>query len=140
MAADVDRISGKAGFFTYNDVVIPFTKFTPKVTRTLGNTTDSADYSQSQDMIGTTQIPITYTVDGTIEGRYRKSSTPSVFIANAFNSLTQIPIAFGLDFTTNRTLMSGAADLSDFQVDEPVDEIVTWSCSVKSWGIWTPNA
>ncbi len=140
MSVDTQRISGKAGFLTYNGVIIPFTRLTPKVARKLGDTTDSADYDQDSDMIGTTQIPVTYTFSATLEGRFRRATTPTSFIANAFNSLTQIPIEIGLDFVTGLTWGSGLCDLSNFQTDEPVDDIVNWSADIVSWGIFTPNA
>ncbi len=139
MSVDTQRLSGKAGYLTYNGVIIPFTKMTPKVTRKLGDTTDSADYYEDQDMLATTQIPVAYTMNATLEGRFRRASTPSVFIANAFNSLTQIPITIGLDYITGEAWGHGLCDLSNFQTDEPVDDIITWSADIQSWGKFLPN-
>ena len=139
MPSDTDRIAGKSGYFIYQGKVIPFTKYTPKVTRKLGDTTDSADYSQFQDMIGTTQIPCTYTIEGSVEGRFRRSSTPAFLISNSLDSLSQIFFVFGLNFLTGESLYSGRCDLSDFQTDVPVDDIVTFTANIRSWGIIAPN-
>ena len=137
--ADTDRLSGKASYFTFNGVNIPFTKLTPKVTRKLGDSTDSGDYNIVQDMIGTTQIPVTYTVEGTVEGRFRKSIIPSTILAQLFTSLTQIPIVVGLD--ASPTIWGhGLCDISNFQTDIPVDDVVNFSCDIKSWGSFTPNS
>ncbi len=140
MASDTDRVAGKNAYLLYNSIRIPIVKITPKVTRKLGDTTDSGDYSSDQDMIGTTQIPCTYTMEASIEGRFRRSSTPSGFLANAFNSLTQIPIVIGINFESGLIWGSGVCDLSDFQTDIPVDDIVNFTANIRSWGIFTPNS
>ena len=137
--ADTDRISGKQSYWTFNGVNVPITKMTPKVTRKLGDSTDNGDYNSAQDMIATTQIPVTYTMEGAMEGRFRKSVVPSALIGNAFTSLSQIPIALGLD--ASPTLFGhGLCDISDFTCDVPVDDIVNYTCNVKSWGQFTPNS
>ena len=139
MPTNTDRLSGKASYFTFNGVNIPITKMSPKVVRKLGDSTDSGDYISAQDMIGTTQIPVTYTVEGAIEGRFRKSVTPSSFLAIAFTSATQIPVVIGLD--ASPTIWGhGVCDISDFATEDPVDDVVTFTCNIKSWGQWTPNA
>lgn len=137
--ADTDRLSGKASSFTFNGVPIPITKFTPKVVRGMADSTDSGDYSATQDMLCKTQIPVTYQVEASVEGRFRKSITPSAFIANAMTSATQIPITLGLD--ASPTIWGhGVCDIFNFQTDVPVDDIVTFTCDVKSWGAFTPNS
>lgn len=136
--ADTDRLTGKASYLTFNGVNIPITKMTPKVTRKLPDSTDSGDYSSAQDMIATTQIPCTYTVEGAIEGRFRKSVTPAQFLANSFTSITQIPIVLGLD--ASPTIWgTGVCDISDFSTDIPVEDIVNFTANIKSWGAFTPN-
>lgn len=137
--ADTDRLTGKASYFTFNGVNIPFTKLTPKVTRKLADSTDSSDYNGTQDMIATTQIPAAYTVEGTMEGRFRLSVIPSTILAGLFTSVTQLPIVIGLNASPT-VWGHGLCDISNFQTDIPVDDIVTWTCDVKSWGVFTPNS
>lgn len=137
--ADTDRLSGKAGYFTFSGTNIPFTKIEPSVDRKLGDTTDSGDYNSSQDMIGTTQIPVAYTVKATVEGRFRISVIPSTFLTAAFTSLTQIPIFIGLNALPT-VWGHGACDISNLKTSIPVDDIVTFSCDVVSWGAFTPNS
>lgn len=136
--ADTDRISGKASYFTFNGVNIPITKVSPGSERKLGDTTDNGDYNSAQDMLTTTQIPVAYTFKASVEGRFRKSATPG-FLTVAFNSTTQIPIVIGLDASPT-VWGHGNCDISNFKSDVPVDDIVTFSCDIVSWGVFTPNS
>jgi hypothetical protein len=135
--ADVDRLSGKASYWTFNGVTIPITKSDLTYNRDMGKTTDSNDYSISQDMLCHTQIPVAYQVEGSIEFRYRFSSTPGL-ILTAVTSLTQIPMVIGL----NNSFVQGhgVVDLFNLKISSPVEDIITGTADVKSWGNWVPNA
>lgn len=137
--ANTDRPSGKASYWTFNGVNISITKMDVKIVRKLGDTTDSGDYNATQDMIGPTQVPVTCKVEGTMEGRFRLSSTPSSFIGPLFTSITQVPIVIGLNLTPV-IWGHGLCDISDFTTSIPVDDVVTYSCSFVSWGSFTPNS
>lgn len=133
-----DRLTGKASYFLFNNFVIPITKISPKLVRKLADTTDSGDYVQQADMIGPTQIPVSVKTECAVEGRYRFSSTPSAIVAALYTSVTQIPIIVGLNQGT--VWGHGLADISDFTTDIPVEDTVTFTCSVVSYGLWTPNS
>jgi hypothetical protein len=135
--ADTDRIVGNQSFLTFNGSNIFITKITPKITRKLADSTDNGDYNSGQGMIANTQIPVSYYMEGAIEGRFRLSTTPG-FLAQAVTNLTQIPIVIGLGLST--IWGHGLCDISDFSDDIPVEDIVTFSANIKSWGEWTPNA
>ncbi len=135
--ADTDRMSGKASYLTFNSVPVPITKRDVNYNRTFGETTDSADYNISQDMLTTTQIPIKYQIEGSIEFRYRISTTPNL-IAIGVTSLTQIPCVFGLNGSYVEG--HGLVDLFNIKITTPVEEIVTGTADLKSWGQWYPNA
>ena len=136
--ADTDRLSGKASYWTFNGVVIPVTKQDVAYNRDFGKTTDSNDYAVAQDMLAHTQIPIAYQVEGSIEGRFRFTSAPSDLIAGAVTSLTQIPCVFGLNGSAVQG--HGLVDLFNLKISVPVEDIVTYTADVKSYGAWTPNA
>ena len=135
--ADTDRLSGKASYLTFNSVAVPITKRDVNYNRVLGETTDSADYNVSQDMLTTTQIPIKYQVEGSIEFRYRLSVTPAL-IAIGVTSLTQIPCVFGL----NGSFVEGhgLVDLFNIKITTPVEDVIVGTADIKSWGAWVPNA
>lgn len=135
--ADTDRLSGKASYVVLNGVTTPVTKTELSYDRDMAKSTDSSDYNVSQDMLAHTQIPVAYQVSGTIEGRYRFSSTPNLIAAGVI-SLTQIPLVVGLNGSYVQG--HGVVDLFNIKVSTPVEDIVTWTADVKSWGAWTPNA
>lgn len=144
MAINTDRISGKRGALVWAGTTIPFTKITPAVERTLGDTTDSGDYVTDQDMIGKTQVPIAYQLSLTVEGRYRLATTMAEIIEDLFSSDTQILLTITLD----TTVLSGGPfywgtglfDVASFRSDIPVEEVVAWTAELKSWGGFTPNS
>src|SRR5271166_4014734 len=125
-----DRLTGKASYFTYGGVNIPITKMTPKVTRALATSTDSSDYNVTADMIGPTQIPVSTMVEGTIEGRFRRSTIPTAILAYLATSSTQVPCVFGLDLAPT-IWGSGLFDISDFSTDVPVEDMVTFTATVR---------
>jgi hypothetical protein len=132
-----DRLTGKASYFSFNGFTIPITKVTPKVTRALPNTTDNGDYNSTADMIFPTQIPCSVATEYAIEGRYRKSSTPSAIVALLYTGATAIPATFGMDAST--VWGHGFFDISDFQTDAPVEDTVTFTCTMISNGQFFPN-
>lgn len=136
--ADTDRVSGKQSYLTFNGTNVPITKVDPSVVRKLGDTTDSGDYNSTQDMLPNTQIPCTYHVEASIEGRFRKSVTPSSFLSIAFTSTTQIPIVIGIDQSPT-VWGQGFCDISNFKSSIPVDDIISFSCDIVSWGSFTAN-
>src|SRR5208282_424756 len=135
--ADTDRLSGKASYLTFNSVVVPITKRDVNYNRTFGKLTDSSDYVVAQDMVAQTQIPITYQVEGSIEFRYRISTTPAL-IAIGVTSLTQIPCVFGINGTYVEG--HGVVDLFNIKISTPVEDTITGTADVKSFGAWVPNA
>jgi hypothetical protein len=133
-----DRLTGKASAFFYNGIPIPITKATHKATRDLANTTDNGDYVQQIDLLTPTQIPTAVTTEFAIEGRYRKSSTPSAIIAALYTGVTAVPAQLYLDAST--LAGHGNFDISEFQTDCPDDDVVTFTANMKSNGQFTPNA
>jgi hypothetical protein len=133
-----DRLTGKASYFLFNGNQVPITKVTPKVTRKLADTTDSGDYVSTADMLFPTQLPVSVGTEFAIEGRYRKSSTPAGLVATLYTDATSVTALFGMDAGT--IWGHGSFDISDFQTDSPVDDTVTFTCSMKSNGQFFPNS
>jgi hypothetical protein len=133
-----DRLTGKASYFTFNGIIIPITKVSAKVTRALANTTDNGDYYQQNDMIFPTQLPVSCPTEFAVEGRYRFSSTPAALIATLYTGVFGIPAIFGLN--ASAVWGHGTFDISDFETDDPVEDVVTFTCTMKSNGQFTPNS
>lgn len=134
-----DRLTGKASYFTFGGVNIPITKATHKAERKLADTTDNGDYSQGQDLLTPTQLAVSVGTEFSIEGRYRRSVIPGALIANIYQSNPGGVMAYlGLD--ASAVVGHGYFDISDFQVDDPVDDTVTYTCTMKSNGPFTPGS
>jgi len=132
-----DRITGKSGSFTFNGISIPITKWSARTTKKLADITDNADYNLNTDLMWPTQLPVNAVLDVSVEGRFRLSVTPADLLAPLYTGLTAIPVTLAL--TTSQIYGHGNFDLSDFSCDLPVDDTVTFTCSLKSNGIFTPN-
>jgi hypothetical protein len=132
-----DKRTGKGSYFTYGGTTIPIVRVNVRVTRNVATCTDSSDYDATADLIGPTQIPVSAIFEGTIEGRYRQSTTPSALIAKLFTGITAVPCVFGLD---SKTLVgSGTFDITDYTQDMPIEDVVNFSCTVRSNGLFTPG-
>lgn len=133
-----DRTTGKASYFVFNGVNIPITKYTPKTTRNLPDSTDSGDYNSNTDLICHTRIPVSVDMELSVEGRYRFSVTPSGIMSVLFTGINALPVQLGID--AGHLFGHGLFDLGDFSCDVPIEDIVTFSCTLKLNGIFTPNA
>ncbi len=131
-----DRITGKQSYFVINGFTVPITKYTPKTNRKLADITDNGDYDLNTDLMYPTQLPVNAVTECSVEGRYRKSSTPAAIIALLYSGAYAIFTTLGLDAGT--LYGTGNFDISDFQIDVPVDDTVTFTCNIKSNGKFTP--
>jgi hypothetical protein len=137
IASIADKATGKQSYFSYGGVIIPIVRVNVRVTRVVATCTDSSDYDFNADLIGPTQIPVSAICEGTIEGRYRRSTTPSVLVEQLFTGITAVPCVFGLDSQT--VIGSGTFDITDYTQDNPIEDIVNFSCTVRSNGLFIPN-
>jgi hypothetical protein len=129
------KITGKAGSFTFNGTVIPFKKWSPKVTRKLADTTDSADYDTTTDMIHESQLPVSLSQELSIEGNFNTTTTDAQIITNLYSGAAAVPVI--LKISPSVIFGHGNFDLSDFSMDNPVDDTATWSATLKSNGVFT---
>ena len=134
MAAD--RIAGVAGYVVYNGATLPITKWSGAIERKLADSTDTGDYNLTANIIGPTQIPVTARVNVDVEGRFRKSATPGL-IAFALSGNLSVTGTLGLDAST--VFCTGNFDMSNLSVDLPVDDVVTFKCTLMSNGLTTAN-
>jgi hypothetical protein len=133
-----DRFSGKASKLSWGGVDFPIKKYTPKTTRKLADTTDTGDYDVSSDMLWETQVPVSIAQELSIEGYFRKSITPTLFVTQLYSGVAAVAVILTLDAGT--LFGHGNYDISDFSCDIPSDDVVSFSCTAKLNGIFTPNA
>lgn len=130
-----NKLTGRAGSFTYNGTSIPFTKVTPSTTRTLADATDSTDYNSTDDIVYESQLAVKVGMTVKIEGRYNTSIIPSTIIADLYTGNASVTCRF-----TQKTGViygSGSFDVSDFECSSPIDDIVTYSATLKLNGAFT---
>ena len=73
-----------------------------------------------------------------IEGRFRKSSTPTLIASIMQSNPGGLPVVLGLDSTS--VAGHGNFDISNYKQDGPVDDTITYTCDMDSNGDFTPNA
>lgn len=132
-----DKLTGKASYINVNGVSLYITKTSPKVTRGLSDTTDSADYDSGMDMINMSQIPVTLTQDLSVEGNYHLSQTSQALLTMCYSGISAVPVVLGLN--SGSTIGSGLFDLSDFASEIPITDTVKYTCTLKSNGKFTPG-
>ena len=136
--AGQDRLAGDQSSLTFGGTSIPITKYTPKVNRKLADTTDTGDFDSAAGLIANTQVPVSYNLELSVEGKFRKSVTPSALIAQLFSGATAVPTV--LTLAQGVLFGHGNFDLSDFSCEVPAEDTVTFTCTLKSNGAFTPNA
>lgn len=139
MAADTDRLVGKAMYLTLGAISLKITKATPKVSPKFGDTTDSGDYDPATDLLYPTQIQVTAPVEFAVEGNYRVSVTPTAIIAKLFDG-TAGPQAVTFGPKSGHAQFSGNYNISDYNQDTACDDVVKFSCTLKSNGKVFPAA
>lgn len=132
-----DKAVGYASYFIYNQTIIPITRVNVHVTRAVADCTDSSDFDTIANIVGKTQIPVSVVFEGTVEGRYRRSTTSQAIIQQLFTGITAVPCVFGLD--QNTLVGTGTCDITDYTQDMTVEDVVNFSCTVRSNGLFTPN-
>ena len=133
-----DRITGKQSYWNFNGTSIPITKLNLKAARENADATDSGDYNATNDIIFPTQLPVSTQVTASIEGRFRKSAVPSQLWAQVFTGLTAVPCTFGADLQSLHG--HGNFDISNIEIDSPVNDTCTYTAEIVSNGQFYPNA
>ena len=133
-----DRLTGKQSAFYFGGYYIPITKATPKTNRKLDDITEKGDYDTNTDLLWPTQLPVMAPVELSIEGRFRKSTIPAAIMNILYTGATAVLTRLTMDAST--IYGSGLFDISDFQTEMPVDDTVTFTCTVRSNGKFTPGS
>lgn len=132
------RLTGKASYVSIAGTKFGTKKITPKTTRKLADSTDSTDYDSGTDLLWPTQLAVMAPVELSVEGNYNLTTTPAQLIANLYSGVAAVAVVIALNATT--IYGHGNFDISDFQTDAPVDDIVTFSCTMKSNGVFTSGS
>lgn len=132
------KLSGKSSYMTVLGTQVPITKVTSSGKRSHGDTTDSTSYDAATDMLWEEQIPIKLSQELKIEGRYHILLVPTQVVAWMYSANTAVPCVFGL--ASGVIHGHGDYDITDLEVADPVDDVVTYSCTLKLNGVFTPGS
>ncbi len=133
-----NKITAKAGSWTYAGVTIPFKTVTPSFERTLADATDSADYDSGSDQVWPSQLPVKTGLKLKIEGNYNTSVVPSSLIAVLITGAAAGAVVVKLNPST--VFGHGSFDISNFEIKMQVDDIVTYSVDLTSNGVWVSGS
>lgn len=133
-----DKLTGKASSFLFNGTSIPISKYSPKSTRKLADTTDSANYDAGTDLIHNSQLPASIQMELSVEGKFSKSKTNAALITQLYSGATAVPTILNLDAGT--IYGHGNFDMGDFSADVPVEDTVSWTATFRSNGVFTPGS
>jgi len=133
-----NKLTGKASYVLLNNTQIPITKYSPKVTRTLADSTDSTDYDATIDMINMSQLPVTLSQELSVEGKWNLANTNQALLTMCYSGITAVPVVLGLN--AGALFGSGLFDMSDFSADSPINDTITFTCTLRSNGKFTPGS
>lgn len=131
-----DRIAGAGGSVSLDGVVISFTKWSGTIEKKLADSTDSGDFDTGAGLLFGTQEEVRGDIKVEVEGRFRKSTTPNDVIGKMYSN-TPGGFATILKHDAATTFGHGQANLSNVVLSQPVDDVVTFTASLTSYGKWT---
>ncbi len=131
----LNKLIGKAGTITWGAASINWTKISPKVNRQMGDTTDSTSYDAATDMLWQTQLPAKLGLEYSIAGWYDTVLTPAAFVTVALTGAAAANLLFTLK--SGVVFGHGLFDISAFEMEDPVDNTVTFTATLQSNGVFT---
>lgn len=132
------KLSGKASKFDYGANTLFITKYSPKVTRKLADTTDTADYDPANDILRESYIPVRVGMELSVEGNMDLDKIPTTLFTDVLNGGAAVTATLHHDAGTLDG--HGGFLITDFEADHPDDDTVTWKATFKLTGAFTPNA
>lgn len=132
------KLTGKAASWTFAGTAIPFTSISPSVDRGIADATDSTDYDPSTDMLWESQLPVKMAKTLDVEGRYNKNVIPSAVLSALFSGVVAQTVTIKLDAST--TFGHGYFDITNFKASVPVNDMVTYTCTLKLNGVWVSGS
>lgn len=128
------KLAGKAGTIEVNGTFIAFKTIKPKTSIDLADSTDSSNYDVTSNLVHKSQIACTTQLELSIEGFFDLNSTASVLLTKAYVAGNSFPVIINLNATA--VYGHGNFDISDFEASIDVNDMVTFTCTLKSNGIF----
>jgi predicted secreted protein len=128
------KITGKAAYLQIAGTKIGMTKLGIKTDRKTADSTDTLNYDVTSDLIWPEQLPVMAPLELTLEGRYNLTTTPANVINALYTGALAVACVIGLSSTV--IYGHGNFDITGFDADAPLDDIITFTLSLKSNGLF----
>jgi len=129
------KLTGKAGSFVYSGTSIPFTTLKPKVAVDFADSTDSSNYDPASNLVHKSQIAATTQIELGIEGWFDLNTTDQVLIAALYSAGP--PVLATIYLMPGKVLGHGYFDLESLECEVPIGDMVKFTASLKSNGVFT---
>ena len=142
-----DRISGKQGIVLWGGAPtsnpaqpprtgIPVTNWSPKVNKAHRDLTSTIQYDPNSQLVWPIRIAEAIIIEIDIEGRFRLNTVPTTILQALFrddnnNSIVQV----ALYLTPTNRFCNGYFTIESFSMGVPMDGIVSYVATIKSYGV-----
>jgi hypothetical protein len=132
------KITGKGQFLTLNGTRVNVTKITPKVDRKMADTTDSANYDATSDMLQQSQVAVKVGTTLAVEGWFYDNATNAALVTYVYSGGGPVPVVANISATV--IFGHGNFDITSFECDQPIDDTVGVKFELMSSGVFTPGS
>jgi hypothetical protein len=125
--------SGKQGYFEYGGTQLYIKSWKGTITTKYADTTDSADYDSTSGLVWNSQLPVSAKFEGEIEGNYDLNGNTDTMIGDLIDGTTT-PVTVELGITATEAFGYGTMQVSEFAVETPIEDTVTFTAKVMTSG------
>jgi hypothetical protein len=133
------KMTGKASYINYKGTKLWITKVAPKFDPKLADSTDSADYDPTTQLLYPSQLQVSVGTELSIEGYYDANGNQNALMTDLFNGSAG-PQSVTLGRDAGSIVGSGNFNISGYEEEEPIDDMITYKCTLKSNGKFTPGS
>jgi predicted secreted protein len=127
------KMSGKSGTFSYSNSTVTITQWTASQSVNQADTTGSDCYDTNSNLVHKQQIPTSSSWEISIEGPWNPTDGNTQLLA-AYNAAGNGTANCSLVTITNSTFFSGVVSVSSFELTVPLEDTVTYSATLMSYG------
>lgn len=133
------NVSGKTGYLKWSGTKINITSWSGSVDIKMADTTDSADYDSTSDLVWNTQVAASGKGSFDIEGNYDLSGSQGPLIAKLLSGSASA-VTGELGFTASTPFGWAKFDVSNFKPKSPVEDTVTFTATIVTNGKFSLGA
>lgn len=131
--------SGKQGYAEYSGTALYIKSWKGTITTKYADTTDSADYDSASGLVWNSQLPVSAKFEGEIAGNYDLNGNTDALLADLIDGTTT-PVTVELGITATEAFGYGSMQISEFAVEMPIEDTVTFTAKIMTSGKFTLGA